>query len=153
LFDNQKIPEKLRHPRVWEQRFEDMNALERYLTGNGIAIRKFFLHISAEEQRKRFLERLEEPSKNWKFSIGDAHERQHWKDYMQAYEDMVRNTSTDHAPWYVIPANKKWFARLAVADAIVSALEEMNLHFPVVDPAKREELELVRAALEAEQRC
>jgi PPK2 family polyphosphate:nucleotide phosphotransferase len=150
LLDKEKIPARLRSEEIWKQRFSDMNAMERYLTRNGIAILKFFLHITADEQKKRFLERLDEPAKNWKFSVNDVRERQYWGDYMRAYEDMVRNTSTEYAPWHVIPANKKWFARLAVADAIVSALEDMNLHFPEVEPQKREELKAVRAALETE---
>lgn len=150
LLEKQKIPTPLRNEDIWQRRFDDMNAMERYLTQNGIVIRKFFLHITAEEQKKRFMSRLDEPAKNWKFSVNDVRERQHWGEYMRAYEDMIRNTSTEHAPWYVIPANKKWFARLAVADAIAGALEDMKLHFPEVEPQKREELKAVRAALETE---
>jgi polyphosphate kinase 2 (PPK2 family) len=110
--------------------------MERYLARNGVAVVKFFLHVSKEEQRKRFLDRLDEPAKNWKFSPGDVVERQHWDEYMDAYEDMIRNTATAHAPWYVVPADKKWFARLAVAAVLIDTLEGLDLKFPQPPTAK-----------------
>ena len=148
FLEAQRLPEKLVGKDLWRQRYEDINGVERYLARQGVAIRKFFLHVSKKEQRRRFLDRLSEPSKNWKFAMGDVEERGHWNAYMSAYEDMIRATSTPHAPWYVVPADHKWYTRLVVADAVVSALEELNLHFPTVDKAKRKELARVRAALE-----
>jgi PPK2 family polyphosphate:nucleotide phosphotransferase len=148
---NQKLPSSLITRRIWQERFEDIVAFERYVTRNGIAIRKFFLHVSKEAQRQRFLSRLELPAKNWKFSIADAKERGHWKEYMDAYEDMIRHTSSEYAPWYVVPADHKWFTRLVVAAAIVDALEELHLAFPSIDRAKRKELAAVRRALEQEK--
>jgi polyphosphate kinase 2 (PPK2 family) len=121
------------------------------LTCNGIVIRKFFLHVSPEEQRKRFLERLEQPHKNWKFSVSDAREREHWGDYMDAYEQMIQHTSHAHAPWFVVPADNKWFTRLVVAGTVIDALQEMDLSFPKVDPEKRKELQAVREILEGER--
>ena len=144
---SQKIPSSLVTKKVWEQRFGDIRALERYLTRNGILVLKFFLNLSYKEQKKRFLARLDDPDKNWKFSAADIHERGFWNDYMEAYEDMIRNTSTPEAPWYVVPADNKWFTRLAVAGAIIDALEELNLHYPVVDAAKKKELAAARKAL------
>ena len=126
----QKLPERLITKRIWEERFEDINNFERYLTRNGIAIRKFFLHVSRDEQKERFLERIELPDKNWKFSLADAKERQRWDDYQRAYEDMIRNTSTPWAPWYVVPANHKWYSRLAVSQTLVAAIEGLNLAWP-----------------------
>jgi polyphosphate kinase 2 (PPK2 family) len=136
---------------IWEERYEDMNAMERYLTRNGIAIRKFFLHISREEQKKRFLERLEQPNKNWKFSISDVHERAYWDDYMDAYEQMIRHTSHVQAPWFVVPADNKWFTRLVVAAAVIDALQDMNLQFPKVDAEKHKELQVAREMLQRER--
>jgi PPK2 family polyphosphate:nucleotide phosphotransferase len=150
LLGNERIPPALLTRRIWTERYEDINAVERYLTRNGIAICKFFLHVSREEQRKRFLERLEQPDKNWKFSVADALEREHWDDYMHAYEQMVRHTSQAHAPWFVVPADNKWFTRLVVAAAIVDTLQEMNLAFPEIDAEKRQELRAVRELLEKE---
>jgi PPK2 family polyphosphate:nucleotide phosphotransferase len=147
----QKIPPSLVSRRIWRERYEDINAFERYLTRNGIAIRKFFLYVSRAEQQRRFLERLDQPSKNWKFSIADVKERDHWKDYMQAYEDTIRATATDYAPWYVVPADHKWFTRLVVAGAVIDALEDMSLAFPKVDKAKRQELAAVKTALEQQE--
>jgi PPK2 family polyphosphate:nucleotide phosphotransferase len=144
---SQKIPDRLITKDIWERRFEDINASERYLTRQGIAIRKFFLHVSKEEQRQRFLKRLDEPSKNWKFSLGDAKEREYWDSYMDAYEDTIRHTATAHAPWFVVPADHKWFTRLVVAAAVIDALDEMDLAFPTVDESKRRELDAVRHAL------
>ena len=145
---NEKIPDSLITKKIWKERYKDINAFERYLTHNGVVIRKFFLHISPEEQRKRLLERLDDPAKNWKFSIGDVHEREYWNDYMEAYEDMIRHTSAKQSPWFVVPANNKWFSRLVVAAAIIDALEDLDLAFPKIDATKRKELEKVRKALE-----
>jgi PPK2 family polyphosphate:nucleotide phosphotransferase len=149
LLKSQKLPPSLITKNIWQERYADINAMERYLTRNGIVIRKFFLHVSPEEQTKRFLERLENPHKNWKFSIADAREREHWDDYMHAYERMVRHTSSAHAPWFVVPADNKWFTRLVVAAAVIDALEEVHLAFPKVDAAKRRELRAVREILQA----
>jgi len=143
----QKLPAPLVKDSIWKERFEDINAFERYLSRNGTRIVKFFLHVSREEQRKRFLSRLDDPDKNWKFALGDVKERQHWDDYMAAYEDMIASTSTEHAPWYVIPADAKWYMRLAVADAVVDALEDLKLEYPVVDEEKRKELQAARELL------
>ena len=148
LLAKQRIPPSLVTKDIWKERFEDINGLERYLARNGVVVRKFFLHVSKKEQKKRFLSRLEEPEKNWKFSANDATEREYWDAYTEAYEDMIRNTATNHAPWYVIPADNKWFTRLAVAASIVLTLEGLNLEFPKVDAEKHKELEAVRAMLE-----
>ena len=150
LLAKQHLPETLVGKRIWEHRFEDINNFEQYLTRNGIIVLKFFLHVGKEEQRQRFLARLDLPEKNWKFSLADAHERQHWGEYQDAYEDMIRHTATPHAPWHIVPANNKWFARLVVAAAVVGRLQELKLEFPDVDPAKRRELAAARAALEQE---
>ncbi len=150
LLAHEMIPPQLVLDNIWQKRFEDINAFERYLAENGFVVLKFFLHLSKKEQKKRFLERLEDPEKNWKFSMNDALERQHWDKYMRAYEDMIRNTSTKHAPWYVVPADHKWFTRLVVAEAVIDALECLDLSFPTVDAAKRKELKAARAALEHE---
>ncbi len=147
LLKRQKIPPSLISKNIWEQRFEDIRGLERYLSHNGIVVRKFFLNLSRAEQSKRFLARLEEPEKNWKFSAADVHEREYWKDYMAAYEDMIRNTATPAAPWYVVPADHKWFTRLVVAAAVVDALEGLQLSYPKVDPEKRKQLEEARQLL------
>ncbi len=146
--DSQKLPPSLVTRRIWDERFEDIRAFERYATRNGIAIRKFFLHVSQKEQKRRFLRRLDLKSKNWKFSPSDAKEREHWRDYMRAYEQTIRHTSSEHAPWYVVPANHKWFTRLVVVAAVIDALEEMQLAFPKVDREKRKELAEVRRRLE-----
>ena len=148
LLEKQKLPPSLVTKKIWKERFEDINAYERYLTRNGVLIRKFFLNVSKEEQKKRFLERLDNPDKNWKFSVADAREREHWDDYMEAYEDMIRNTATKHAPWYVVPADKKWFTRLVVAAGIIDALDGLKLSFPKVDDEKLKELAAARAVLE-----
>jgi PPK2 family polyphosphate:nucleotide phosphotransferase len=149
LLKGQQLPPSLVTKHIWEERYEDINAMERYLTRNGTAIRKFFLHVSPEEQRKRFLERLENPNKNWKFSLADVRERDYWDDYMDAYEQMVRRTSSAHAPWFVVPADNKWFTRLVVAAAVIEALEDMELAFPKVDAGRRQELQAARELLEA----
>ncbi|MCC6640498.1 MAG: polyphosphate kinase 2 family protein [Deltaproteobacteria bacterium] len=148
LLARQHMPSSLVTRDIWKERFDDINAYERYLTRNGIAIRKFFLHVSKKEQKRRFLERIDDPNKNWKFSMADARERDRWNDYMAAYEDMIRHTATPHAPWFVVPADNKWFTRLVVAAAVIDALDEMDLSFPKVDAAKRRELRSVRALLE-----
>ncbi|MBK8869695.1 MAG: polyphosphate kinase 2 family protein [Elusimicrobia bacterium] len=151
LLRHQKIPPQLVGKSIWDERFQDIRKMERYLSRNGVLIRKFFLHVSKKEQKKRFLERLETPEKHWKFSLGDAKERGHWDDYMSAYEDMIRNTATDHAPWYVIPADNKWYTRLIVAAAVIDGLASLDLHFPKVGPEKRAELDTARRALLAER--
>jgi len=148
LLQNEKIPPSLITKKIWEERFEDMCAFERYLTRNGIVVRKFFLNLSKKEQARRFLARLDEPEKNWKFSAADIHEREYWDDYMQAYEDMIQNTATPAAPWYVVPADNKWFTRLVVASAIIDTLEKLNLSYPKVDASRRKELEKARKFLE-----
>ena len=147
----QKLPPELVTKKIWQERFEDINALERYLSRNGIVVRKFFLHVSKGEQKKRFLERLDNPNKNWKFSEADAREREFWGDYMDAYEEMIRSTAKKHAPWYVVPADNKWFTRLVVAAAIVDAMDELNLAYPEVDDEKRRELDAARAVLEGSE--
>jgi PPK2 family polyphosphate:nucleotide phosphotransferase len=148
LLHGQKVPPSLVTDDIWMERFEDVRNIEQYLSRNGVAIVKFFLHVSRQEQRKRFLERLEREDKNWKFSMADAKERNFWDDYMHAYEDMIQHTATGEAPWYVVPADHKWFTRLVVAGAIISALEDLELAYPAVDAHKREELRLVQAELE-----
>jgi PPK2 family polyphosphate:nucleotide phosphotransferase len=147
FLDKQKLPPKLVTKKIWDERYEDINAYERYLSRNGFVIRKFFLNVSKGEQKKRFLERLDNPSKNWKFSLADAQERGFWDGYMAAYDDMIRATSTPHAPWYVVPADNKWFTRLVVAATVIDALEQLDLAFPKVDKAKRDELAAARKAL------
>jgi PPK2 family polyphosphate:nucleotide phosphotransferase len=144
---NQKIPGKLVTKHIWEERFQDIRAFERYLTRNGTIVRKFFLHLSKEEQLKRFLARLDNPDKNWKFSAGDATERGFWRDYMDAYEDAIRETATEDSPWYVVPADNKWFTRAVVAAAIIDAMASLDLHYPKVDKAKRTELAVAKKAL------
>ena len=136
---------------IWDERYEDITSFERYLTRNGVVIRKFFLNVSKKEQKKRFLERLEDSKKNWKFSMADVQERGFWKDYQEAYEEMILRTATKHAPWYVIPADNKWFTRLAVASTIIETLNGLNLAFPDVEEAKKKELQAVRASLLSEK--
>ena len=150
ILNYQKLPPSLVTKHIWQERFADIAAFERYATRNGIAIRKFFLHVSREEQKRRFMRRLEQPAKNWKFSLSDVKERSHWRDYMRAYEDMIRHTSSRQAPWYVVPADNKWFTRLVVGAAVIDALEEMHVAFPTMDRDKRKELAAARAALERE---
>jgi len=150
VLERERIPRSLMSKGIWKERFEDINAHERYLTRNGLVIRKFFLNLSKKEQRKRFLERLEHPAKNWKFSASDISERGLWRDYMTAYEEMIQKTATPYAPWYVVPADNKWYTRLVVAAAIVHALEDLKLSYPKVDADKRKELEAARIALEHE---
>ena len=147
LLLGQKLPKGLVTKKIWDQRYEDINAFERYLSRNGILVLKFFLYLSKKEQKKRFLERLDMPEKNWKFSMADARERGFWDDYMTAYEDVIRATSTPWAPWHVVPADNKWFTRLAVAGTLILALEKLDLHYPKVGKEKRKELAAVRKAL------
>jgi polyphosphate kinase 2 (PPK2 family) len=146
----QHLPPKLVTRKIWKERFEDINAFERYLARNGTLVLKFFLNVSKEEQQKRFLARLDEPEKHWKFQPSDVAERQLWSDYMKAYEEMIRATATPHAPWHVIPADSKWFTRLAVAAAIVDAMEGLDLAYPKVEPEQGDKLQAARAALESE---
>jgi PPK2 family polyphosphate:nucleotide phosphotransferase len=143
----QKLPDRMITKHIWEERYADINAFERYLSNNGMVVRKFFLNVSKKEQKKRFLERLEDSKKNWKFSMADVTERGFWKDYQEAYEEMIRNTATTAAPWYVVPADNKWYTRLVVAGAIIDALRGLDLAFPDVDKAKKKELEAVRDTL------
>jgi PPK2 family polyphosphate:nucleotide phosphotransferase len=143
----QKLPPQLVAKRIWDERYEDINNFERYLARNGTVIRKFFLHVSKAEQKKRFLERLTEPEKHWKFSGADVRERAYWDEYMKAYEDMIRATATPHAPWYVVPADNKWFTRMVVAAAVVEAMESLDLRYPEVDKQKRAEIAEARRLL------
>ncbi len=149
FLEKQKLPAELVTKDIWKERFQDIRSFERYLSRNGVAIRKFFLHVSNKEQKKRFLERIEEPEKNWKFSANDANERQHWDDYMDAYEDMIRNTATKTAPWYVVPADNKWFTRVVVAAAVIDALDSLDLKYPKVSDGKLKELAAAKRALQA----
>jgi PPK2 family polyphosphate:nucleotide phosphotransferase len=151
LLPMEKLPARLVDKDLWRQRYEDMVAFERYLGRNGIVVRKFFFNLSRREQKKRFLSRLEEPDKNWKFSLEDVRERQFWPEYRKAYEAMVQNTASEHAPWHIIPADHKWFTRLAVAAVILETLESLNLNFPKVNAARRKELRVARAALVRER--
>jgi PPK2 family polyphosphate:nucleotide phosphotransferase len=146
----QKLPSKLVTKSVWEERYKDIRAFERYLSRNGVLIRKFFLHVSKKEQKRRFLERLDKPEKNWKFSTNDAKERSFWDAYMEAYEDTIRATATKHAPWYVVPADNKWFTRVVVAAAVIEALASLGLRYPELDEAARKELAAARKALTGE---
>lgn len=149
FLEKQRIPESLLGKKVWQQRYEDINAFERHLVRNGTAIRKFFLHVSKEEQRRRFLERLDEPAKNWKFSLDDAKERERWRDYMSAYEAALSETSTEEAPWYVVPADHKWFTHLVIAKVIIDALDGLHLAFPKPSKEQRQGLDEARRQLEA----
>jgi PPK2 family polyphosphate:nucleotide phosphotransferase len=143
----QKLPQKLVTDKIWDQRFKDIGSFERYLSRNGVVVRKFFLHLSKGEQKKRFLARLDRPDKNWKFSVNDAKERGFWNDYMKAYEDTIRNTATADAPWYVIPADNKWFTRLVVAAAVIETLASLDLAYPEVGKEKLKELDAARQTL------
>jgi PPK2 family polyphosphate:nucleotide phosphotransferase len=145
--ERQKIPPELVTKDIWNERFKDIRGFERYLTRNGVVIRKFFLHVSKKEQKKRFLARLDNPEKNWKFSASDLKERAFWDDYQEAYEDMIRHTATEDAPWYVVPADNKWFTRVVVAAAVVSTLGSLDLAYPKVSPEKLKELAAARRAL------
>ncbi len=147
VLENEKIPPSLVTKHIWKERFEDINSFERHMARNGTVIRKFFLHLSKKEQKKRFLARLDEPAKNWKFSQADIRERDCWDDYQAAYEDMIRHTASKHAPWYVVPADNKWFTHMVVAAAVVETLEELNLSYPKVDQAKLKEIKEARRIL------
>lgn len=151
ILDKQKIPPKLLTKNIWDDRFEDIRNFEKYLTRNGVIIRKFFLNVSKEEQKKRFMERLDHPEKNWKFSAADVKERGYWDQYMEAYQDMIRHTSTPECPWYVVPADNKWYTRIVIAAAIIEALGSLKLHYPKVNAAMKEELRLAREQLLAEK--
>jgi PPK2 family polyphosphate:nucleotide phosphotransferase len=151
FLNKQKLPPKLVTKNIWKERFEDISNFERYLARNGIIVRKFFLNVSKQEQKDRFLKRLDEPKKNWKFSGADIRERQCWPQYMEAYEDTIRHTASAHAPWYVVPADHKWFTRLVVASVIVETLSSLNLKFPEVAPEVRKEFAAARAALNKEK--
>jgi PPK2 family polyphosphate:nucleotide phosphotransferase len=150
LLQSERLPPRLVGRAVWSERFDDIITFERHLARSGYVIRKFFLHVSRDEQARRFLKRLDEPDKRWKFSLSDIRERERWPDYMKAYEAVVRNTSTPEAPWVVVPADKKWFARLVVAGAVLEALDQLPLRAPQVTPGHERELEEVRAALAGE---
>ena len=146
-----KLPPQLIGKDIWEERYRDIRSMERHLANNGTIVRKFFLHVSRDEQKRRFLERINEPAKNWKLSPSDARERGHWDDYMDAYEQAIHNTATPDSPWYVVPADNKWFTRVIVAAAIIDALSSLDLHYPRVDKAKLRELAAVKKALLAEK--
>ena len=148
VLKNERIPGPLLSKDVWEKRFQDMHNFETYLSHNGIVVRKFFLHLSKKEQKRRFLARLDAPEKNWKFSAADVRERQCWDDYMTAYEEMIASTSSKHAPWYVVPADNKWYTRLVVAAAIVDTLKELKVKYPDVGPEVRKQLVAAKRELE-----
>jgi len=147
ILEKQKLPEKLVTKHIWDERFQDIRNFEKYLTRNGTIVRKFFLHISKEEQKKRFLERIDNPDKNWKFSSDDTKEREYWDNYMKAYEDMIRNTATKDSPWYVVPADNKWFTRLVVAAAVIETLASLELEYPEVGEEKLKELAEAKSLL------
>jgi PPK2 family polyphosphate:nucleotide phosphotransferase len=151
IVQGQQLPEYLKDKGIWERRYREINNFERYLTDNGMVILKFFLHVSKDEQKRRFLSRIDEEDKNWKLSVNDAKERGYWEDYMRAYEDVFTHTSTKAAPWHIVPADHKWFTRLAVAGIVYSALEKLDLSFPKVTEAKKKELLEVRRMLMAEK--
>jgi PPK2 family polyphosphate:nucleotide phosphotransferase len=148
LLRAQRLPDAVTTKKIWEERYEDINAFELHLARSGYVIRKFFLHVSKDEQARRFLKRLEEPTKRWKFSLGDIRERERWAEYMRAYEDAIRHTHSSHAPWIVVPADKKWFARLVIAGSIIAALERLNLRAPTPTVEQEHELDSVRGELE-----
>jgi PPK2 family polyphosphate:nucleotide phosphotransferase len=152
IFDRERLPADLVTKNIWHERFEDIRAFERHLTRNGTVVRKFFLHASKDEQRQRFLKRLDDPAKNWKFSLADVRERDRWNDYMRAYEDMLAATSTDDAPWYVVPADHKWFAHLLIAQVIVETLQSLDLAWPKPTPAQQRELAAARRQLGGKRR-
>jgi PPK2 family polyphosphate:nucleotide phosphotransferase len=151
ILEAQQLPERAKHKKIWKDRFDHINNFERYLVENGIIVIKFFLNVSKKEQKKRFLERIDMPEKNWKFSVADARERTFWKDYMRAYEDVFSNTSTKWAPWYIVPANNKWFMRLAVAAIIDQTLEDLNLKYPKITKEHKKELLATKQLLLAEK--
>jgi PPK2 family polyphosphate:nucleotide phosphotransferase len=148
--EKQKLHPSLITKNIWKERHEDIRNFEQYLTRNGVVIRKFFLHVSKDEQKKRFMERLDQPEKNWKFSVNDVHERGHWDEYMDAYEDMIRHTATPECPWYVVPADNKWYTRAIIAAAVIDALGGLDLHYPKVSTQMQAELREAKAKLLAE---
>ena len=152
LLAKQKLPPRLVTKNIWKERFQDIRHFERYLCRNGIVVRKFFLNLSRKEQKRRFLERLDNPAKHWKFSSADASERERWNDYMRAYEDTIRNTATDEAPWYVVPADNKWFARMVVSSVVSETLSSLDLKFPEVDKGRLAELTAARNVLKKSRR-
>jgi PPK2 family polyphosphate:nucleotide phosphotransferase len=150
ILERQQLPPQLEGKGIWKRRFQEINNFEEYLVNNGTVVLKFFLNVSKEEQKKRFLERIDRPEKNWKFSSADAKERQRWDDYQAAYEDMLNHTSTKHAPWYVVPADHKWFSRLAVGAVILQTLRSLKLAYPTIDEAQKQELLKAKEMLESE---
>ncbi len=151
LLAKQKLPPEAREENIWQRRFKEINNFEKYLRRNGTIILKFFLNVSKKEQKRRFLSRIDEPEKNWKFSLADYAERKFWDDYQKAFEDMLENTSTDYAPWFVIPADNKWFARLAISEAVTAAFERLNLQVPMASEERKKELMEIRDQLLAEK--
>jgi PPK2 family polyphosphate:nucleotide phosphotransferase len=151
LLERQKLPPSLVSKRTWDERLADIAHFEDYVARQGTKIMKFFLHVSRNEQKKRFMDRLDEPEKNWKFSASDVQERKFWRDYMYAFEEAIRATASKHAPWFVVPADNKWFSRLLVAAAIVEAMASLDLAYPKIDAAKKKELAAVRVALSRER--
>jgi len=151
LLRRQRLPDELVGKRIWKERFEDIADFERYLSRNGVVIRKFFLNVSKEEQKRRFIERLKEPEKNWKLSLSDVAERERWEDYMTAYEEMIAHTASEHAPWYVVPADHKWFTRVVVAEAILDTMEKLDLSYPKIESSQRKELKAAMARLQRER--
>lgn len=143
----QKLPPKLVGKKIWEERYEDIRNFEQYLSRNGVVVRKFFLHLSKKEQKQRFLDRIDDPLKNWKFSSNDANERDYWDDYMEAYEEMIQETATKEAPWYVVPADSKWFTRVVVAGGVIETLDSLDLAYPKVDEGKVKELAAAKKKL------
>jgi PPK2 family polyphosphate:nucleotide phosphotransferase len=150
LLAKQHLPSKLVTKKIWKDRFEDIHNFEKHLTRNGIVVLKFFLNLSKEEQKRRFLDRLDEPEKNWKFSEADVHERQYWDDYMKAYEEMIEHTASPEAPWYVVPADHKWFTHIAVSSVIIQALKNLGLEYPKVEKDRRKALDAAKKSLEKE---
>lgn len=153
ILSRQQLPRERVTKNIWRERFEDISAWERYLSRQGVLVRKFFLYVSKDEQRQRFLDRLAEPEKHWKFSPADVGERAHYAEYMNAYEDTIRHTATEHSPWYVVPADRKWFTRIVVSSAIIDAIQSLDPRYPEVDPKTRGEFKKVKAALESEARA
>nr|AUN35737.1 hypothetical protein [uncultured bacterium] len=150
FLDGQKLPPDVKTKDLWKRRYQDITNFERYLCHNGVLVLKFFLHVSKEEQRQRFLARIDDPGKNWKFSLGDVREREHWDEYMDAYEDTIRHTASKHAPWYVVPADNKWFTRLVVASAIVTNLNALDLDYPTLNEDELKALQEAKTALTAD---
>jgi len=149
FLEGQKLPAGVKTKDLWKRRYQDITSFERYLSHNGVLVLKFFLHISKEEQRQRFLARIDDPGKNWKFSLNDVRERDHWDEYMDAYEDTIRHTASKHAPWYVVPADNKWFTRLVVASAIVTNLNALDLDYPTLNQEELQALQEAKKTLTA----